>query len=382
MNITPEKKKRFTGWLLGIATACIIIFLCIQNISAVSKAFSWFAGIAMPLLVGVAMAVVVNVPMRSLEKILWKKSKRPFLCKLRRIVAFLLSLIFILGIFVGAVMLVLPTLIDTVTVLAQSAFELVDRISSMDQSEISELPFGQMILEIDWEDLVNSIKTWVSDRSHAIVNTIFGTASSLVVAIIDFFVAVAFSVYLLFSKEKLKGQFERIVKAWIPKEKGDWILHAFSVANHSLRSFIAGQSLEAVILGLLCFLGMLIFNFPYAAMISTLVGVTALVPIIGGFIGGGIGAFMILTQDPIKALWFVVYLVVLQLLEGNIIYPKVMGDRVNLSAMIVLAAVTIGGGIAGPVGMLLSVPLASTAYVLFKEATIKRENEMKEISEE
>ena len=146
--------------------------------------------------------------------------------------------------------------------------------------------------------------------------------------------------------------------------------------NVNFRSFIAGQSLEAVILGILCFVGMLIFRFPYAAMISTMVGVTQLIPIIGGFIGGGIGALMILTIDPMKALWFVIYLIVLQILENNLIYPKVMGTQVHLSSLIILAAVTLGGGVAGPVGILLAVPVASTAYTLLKEATAKREQMM------
>ena len=131
--------------------------------------------------------------------------------------------------------------------------------------------------------------------------------------------------------------------------------------------------MEAVILGVLCMVGMLILRIPYAPMVGALVGVTALIPVVGGFIGAGVGAFMILTENPLKAVIFVVFLVILQQLEGNLIYPRVMGSRVNLPGMWVLAAVTIGGGIAGPIGMLLSVPVASTAYVLLKEATIKRE---------
>jgi predicted PurR-regulated permease PerM len=191
------------------------------------------------------------------------------------------------------------------------------------------------------------------------------------------FLSIAFAIYLLGSKETLKRQITRVVRAWIPERKAGWLIHAAEILNVNFRSFIAGQTLEAVILGILCFIGMLIFRFPYAAMISTMVGVTQLIPIIGGFIGGGIGALMILTLDPIKALWFVIYLIVLQILENNLIYPKVMGTQVHLSSLIILAAVTLGGGIAGPVGMLLGVPVASTLYVLLKEATEKRELALK-----
>ena len=169
-----------------------------------------------------------------------------------------------------------------------------------------------------------------------------------------------------------------MVRVWLPKNFGEWSIHAASVASMNFRNFISGQSLEAVILGVLCMIGMWIFGFPYAPMIGALVGVTALIPVVGGFIGAGVGAFMILTVDPLKAVFFLIFIVVLQQLEGNLIYPRVMGSRVNLPGMWILAAVTVGGGIAGPVGMLLSVPIASTVYVLVKEATDKREKALKE----
>ena len=373
MNITPENKKKLTKWLIGVAAACILIFLGVENIDAVAAAFSWVAGIAMPLIVGCAIAVILNVPMRFFEEHLWKKSKNPFLCKARKVIAFLISLVLIVGILVGIVVIVLPTLIETVKLLIQSAVAMVNRLNAMSEGEISQLPFGEFLVNINWNNLLNSLKDWLGKQSNDIVNTIFGTITSFVVAAIDMFVAIAFAIYLLFSKETLKAHSKRLVKIWLPEKKANWICHAFSVANVNFKSFIAGQFLEAVILAALCFVGMVIFKFPYPAMISVLVGVTALIPVIGGFIGGGVGAFIILSISPSKALWFVLYLVVLQQLEGNAIYPKVMGNRMRLSAVWILAAVTIGGGIAGPVGMLLSVPLASTFYILFNEETNKRE---------
>lgn len=376
MNLTPENRKKLTKWLIGIAAACILIFLGLQNISAVADALGWLIGIAMPLLVGWGIAIIVNVPMRFLETHLWSKSKKPFLTKIRRPVALILSLVFILGVLAGVVIVVLPTLIDTITVFVESAIEIVGKLNSENKEDIAALPFGELLLEINWSELVNSLKNWLQERSHAIVDTAFGTVTSAVGIIIDMFLSIAFAIYLLGSKETLKRQLTRVVRAWFPEKKAGWLIHAAEILNVNFRSFIAGQSLEAVILGILCFVGMLIFGFPYAAMISTMVGVTQLIPIIGGFIGGGIGALMILTLDPMKALWFVIYLIVLQILENNLIYPKVMGTQVHLSSLIILAAVTLGGGVAGPVGILLAVPVASTAYTLLKEATAKREQMM------
>ncbi len=373
MDMSSEKKTKITKWVIGVAAACIVLYLCLKNIGVVAKAFSWCIGIMMPLVLGCAIALIVNVPMRFFEAHLMTKSEKRFLCNARRPIAFLLSLIFVIGILVGVVAIVIPEISDTITIIIQSALDLVTKLNSMSEAELAEMPLGQVLMDVDWNKLIESLKTWLSNQANSIVNTLFGTITSLVGVIFDLFVSVVFAIYILFSKDKLKQQAKRIVQVWFPKNVSEWSCHAASVANVNFRNFVSGQFLEAIILGVLCLIGMLILRFPYAAMISTLVGVTALVPVVGGFIGGGIGAFMILMVDPIKAVLFIIYLVVLQQLEGNLIYPRVMGSRVNLPGMWILAAVTIGGGIGGPIGMLLSVPIASTVYILFKEATDKRE---------
>lgn len=378
MEFTPEKKKKLTRWLIGIATACILIFLGVQNIDVVAGAVSWVAGLIMPLILGCAFALILNVPMRFFESHLWSKTKKPVLCKLRRPLSFLISLVLIIGILVGVIWLVIPELVDAVKVIAQGAIDLVNKLSAMSEVELAELPLGSVLLNIDWDKLLDTLQIWLKNQSGTIVNTAFGTISSLVGGIFDFFISFVFAIYILFSKDKLKAQAKRLTRVWLPKNFGEWSIHAASVANQNFRNFISGQSLEAVILGVLCMIGMWIFGFPYAPMVGALVGVTALIPVVGGFIGAGVGAFMILTVDPIKAVFFLIYIIVLQQIEGNLIYPRVMGSRVNLPGMWILAAVTVGGGIAGPVGMLLSVPIASTIYVLVREATDKREKTLKE----
>lgn len=378
MDFTPEKRKKLSKWLIGIATACILIFLGVQNMNVVAGAVSWVAGLIMPLILGCAFALILNVPMRFFESHLWSKTKKPVLCKLRRPLAFLISLVLIIGILVGVIWLVIPELVDAVKVIAQGAIDLVNKLSAMSEVELAELPLGSVLLNIDWDKLLDTLQTWLKNQSGTIVNTAFGTISSLVGGIFDFFISFVFAIYILFSKDKLKAQAKRLTRVWLPKNFGEWSIHAASVANQNFRNFISGQSLEAVILGVLCMIGMWIFGFPYAPMVGALVGVTALIPVVGGFIGAGVGAFMILTVDPIKAVFFLIYIIVLQQIEGNLIYPRVMGSRVNLPGMWILAAVTVGGGIAGPVGMLLSVPIASTIYVLVREATDKREKTLKE----
>lgn len=378
MDFTPEKKKKLSRWLIGIATACILIFLGVQNMNVVAKGVSWVAGLIMPLILGFAFALILNVPMRFFESHIWSKTKKKGLQKLRRPLSFLISLVLIVGILVGVVWLVIPELINAVKVIVQGAIDLVNRFSAMSEAELAELPFGNALMNTDWDKMLDTLQNWLKNQSGTIVNTAVGTIGSLVGGIFDFFISFVFAIYILFSKDKLKAQAKRMIRVWLPKSFGEWAIHAASVASMNFRNFISGQSLEAVILGVLCMIGMWIFGFPYAPMIGALVGVTALIPVVGGFIGAGVGAFMILTVDPIKAVFFLIFIVVLQQLEGNLIYPRVMGSRVNLPGMWILAAVTVGGGIAGPVGMLLSVPIASTVYVLVREATDKREKKMKE----
>lgn len=272
----------------------------------------------------------------------------------------------------------IPELVSAVSVVAQGIVDLINQLNAMSKADLAELPLGNLILSIDWDQLTTSIQSWLQRQGGAIFNFAFGTVASLVSTVVDFFFSFVFAIYILFNKEKLTNQASRLIHAWLPRDFGEWLIHAASIANVTFRNFISGQSLEAIILGSLCTVGMLIMQIPYAPMVGALVGVTALIPVVGAFIGAIIGAFMILTVDPLKAVIFIIFLLILQQVEGNHIYPKVMGSRVNLPGMWILAAVLVGGGTNGPVGMLLSVPIASIAYTLIKEATHNRERKQAE----
>lgn len=367
MNLTPEKRNQIAKWLIKIAAVCILLYLGLQNIAAISHALSRFLALIMPLILGAAIAVILNVPMRFLEAHLWTKSDHPLLQRLRRPTAFLLSVLFIIGAFLGVILLVIPELVDAFSVIAQGIAELVEKLSSADQEKLMAHPLSRALMDIDWDGMLASAQEWLKAEGGQIVDTAFDTLASLIGGIVDFFIAFVFSVYILFGKEKLTRQASRLIRVWIPGKGGEWLIHAASITNVTFRKFISGQSLEALILGSLCMIGMLILQLPYAPMVGALVGVTALIPVVG--------AFMILTVSPIQAVVFVIYLLILQQIEGNLIYPRVMGSRVNMPGMWIMAAVTVGGGIGGQIGMLLSVPIASTAYTLLREATKNRERQ-------
>lgn len=372
INITDKTKlRKITKWIIGVVTACILIYLAIRHLGMIAVGISWLVNITFPILFGIVMALVLNVPMRPIEKHLHIKKE-----KAKRPVAIVLSLVLVLGMFTGIAFLVFPEIVDTIRLVAQIVMSGIDQAASWEQTiDFSKLPFGEYLqqIDIDWMQLKNNLEQWTISQRNVLLQQAAGAVSSVASGFMNFFIGLVFSIYVLANKEKLKRQTLRLIRVWFPQKFGSALVHVASVCNRSFRNFIAGQAMEAVILGMLCTIGMLILRLPYAPMIGALVGVTALIPIVGAFIGTIVGAFLILTVSPFKAFIFVVFLIILQQLEGNLIYPKMMGARINLPAIWVFAAVTIGGNLAGPVGMLLGVPAASAAYELLKEATAKRE---------
>lgn len=373
MDRNGGSRKNLAKWIIGVAATCILIYLAVRNVGALAQAVSWAAGLVSPLVIGFALALIFNVPMAFFERKLFCPRRSAVMKKLGRPLSIILSVVLVVGILTGVIWLVVPELIDAISVVVNGAVDLLGRLEDLDLSILEENPVTQLLITINWDDIGAQLKSWLSVQGADLVNTAVGAIGSVIGGVVDGVIALIFAVYILFNKEKLKRQCKRIVRAWLPAGFGDWLIHACRVASGNFRNFVSGQTLEALILGCLCMLGMWILKIPYAPMVGALVGVTALVPVVGAFTGAFVGAFMILTVSPMKALIFLIFLVILQQLEGNLIYPKVMGSRVNLPAMWVLAGVTIGGALAGAIGMLLSVPLTATLYVLFREATVKRE---------
>ena len=371
MNAQHDQKA-YGKWIIGIVAGCILIYLGVQNIGTVASAVAWVFDLFTPLLLGLAFALIVNVPMRFLESHLFQKAKKTAVIRLRRPLAIILAFLFIVGILACVFGLVIPALVNAIKILADSVANMVKTLSNMSVEDLENVPVGDVIVSIDWQKPFKAVETFFENQGGNIMNTAFNTVTSVLGGVLNVFIAIIFSVYILFHKNTLKRQARRLIEIWLPHRISEGLLHTAAVASGVFRNFVAGQTLESVILGILCIIGMLILQIPYAPMIGALISVTALVPIVGPIVGTAIGAFMILTVSPIKAVIFVVFMLVLQQFEGNLIYPKVMGSSVNLPAMWVLAAVTIGGGLAGAAGMLLGVPVVSTIYILVKEATDKR----------
>ena len=225
----------------------------------------------------------------------------------------------------------------------------------------------------DWNKVDASVTEFVKKAATGLIGFSIEFVVGVFSGLINFFMGIIFAVYMLSQKEKFLSQIKRICVTYISKEKCEKIFKIGSITNDTFKKFFGGQFIEAILLGVMCFIGMTIFKMPYALTISVLIGVTALIPVFGAFFGTGIGAILILAVDPVKAFWFIIYILVIQQIDGNLIYPKVVGDSVGLPAIWVMLAVLVGGNSLGIIGMLVGVPIASVIYKLIKEKVNKGE---------
>ena len=347
------------------------------------KNFAGFIGLeisaAAPLFIGAAMAYVVNLLMSFYERKFFAKAKNEKLLKLKRPLCMIIAFITLAAVIGLIIWLVLPQFISAIMLVVDYIPDAVDWIViQLEKLEYVPQDIIDMLVSIDWNSQIEKIAKAVTSGVGSVMGVVISTVSTVLGGIVTAFLSLIFAIYILLDKEKLEKQAEKLAKRYLKQSWFEKIGYALATLDDCFKKYIVGQCTEAVILGGLCSIGMLILGLPYATMIGALVAFTALIPVAGAFIGGGIGAFMILMVSPVKALVFVVFLVVLQQLEGNIIYPKVVGSSMGLPAIWVLAAVTIGGGVMGISGMLIGVPIAAAAYrILRNDVYGKTEEEIK-----
>lgn len=377
----PQKSRKLAHWLIRIVAVCLIIYLALRYVDVIGEAAAFIADLFSPLILGFILALILNVAMSPIEKVLFPGTNNRRLKKMRRPFAVVISILLVSGIFVFVVCLIVPELIKALYIIAEGLVSLGKSLSQWSSNiAISDTALGRLAENMDFDlaSLQKKVINWISETGPKIAAEAANAFSGIGSGIFNFIVGLVFSIYILLDKENLKKQATRLVSVWFPEKTSDVIIHVAGVSNVTFRSFVAGQTTEAVILGTLCAVGMLILQIPYAAMIGALIGVTALIPIFGALIGTVIGAIMIISEDPFKALVFVIFLLILQQVEGNVIYPKVVGSKIGLPGIWVLAAVTVGGSLAGVLGMLLGVPAFSVLYTLINEATDWKEVQLKD----
>lgn len=373
-----EVKQDFKK-MLGFAGALILVFLVIRYWEKLESIISVGIGAATPLIIGCVMAYVINILMGFFEKWYDKIFKVDIALKIKRVVCLILAFLSLFGIVTLIINLVLPELINCIASfirLIPGALQMVVDIVGEEQilSMFPELQNGFDFANIS-SQVEQLIKTVIGGVGGA-VGSIMVAVSSAVSVVVNIVIGLIFSLYVLLDKEGLGRRCKTLISTYLSKS-ADKIFYVADVLDDSFHSFIVGQCIEAVVLGTLCIIGMWIFRFPYAVMIGVFIGFTALIPIAGAYIGAAVGAIMILTVSPLQAVQFLIFIVVLQQLEGNLIYPKVVGQSIGLPGIWVLTAITVGGGVLGVGGMLLAVPIFAAGYRLIREDVEKRNKEVK-----
>ena len=331
----------------------IILYLVLSNLPVVFSGISYVSSVAFPFILGSCVAFIINVPMSFFERKLFYKLKKG-----KRSLSLIMAIVSIVGVILLVSRLIIPELVDTI-------FKKTSMNKPMVHKYVNQITF-------DWDKISGELITFLQDGATSMLNSTVSAITDVVQFIVSFALGFVFALNALLQKEKLSMQVKKVLVAFLPERVAKYIVRVGRLSNNAFSSFLSGQCLEAVILGCLIFASMKLLGLPYAVLIAVFIGVMSLIPIIGGFIGCWVGVLLIFMVDWKQAIIFIIMFVVVQQFEGNVIYPHVVGNSVGLPAIWVLVAVTIGGNIAGIVGMIFSIPFCSVLYQLFSEIVNKQ----------
>lgn len=362
-------KKTIFRFFLG-AAGCIVLYWLLNERDSVKHVLGAFLDILSPFITGGCIAFIANVPMRFFENKLIKIGNPG----LRRTIALVLTFIAVALVVGGVVLLLIPQIVETVELFVPAVYDFLLKLEVYVDNFLVENPEAMGILQettnganLDWAAFVQKIVAVLGDSISTIVQSAVSTIGSVASFAMDLFVAIVFAIYCLFQKETLARQGRKILYAFAKEKSADRIIHVLRLSNSTFSNFLSGQCIEVCILGGMIAVSMAILKMPYIPLVSVLVAVTAFVPIVGAWVGCVVGAFFMLVNDPMQAVWFVVMFLVVQQIEGNLIYPKVVGTSIGLSGMWVIVAISVGGDLFGVVGMLLMIPFASVVQTVLRE---------------
>lgn len=362
-------KKTIFRIFLGTA-ACIVLYWLLNERESVKHVLGAVLNILSPFITGGCIAFVANVPMRFFENKLTKIVN----AGLRRTVALILTFVAVTIVLGGVVLLLIPQVIETVELLVPAVYDFLTNLGVYIDELLVKYPEVMSFVgdntgaaALDWAGFAQKIFSVLGDSVSTILQGAVSTIGSVAGFAMDLFVAIVFAIYCLFQKETLARQGRKILYAFAKENFADRVIYVLRLSNSTFSNFLSGQCIEVCILGALIAVSMAILKLPYIPLVSVLVAVTAFIPIVGAWVGCFVGAFFMLVSDPMQAVWFVVMFLVVQQIEGNLIYPKVVGTSIGLSGMWVIVAISVGGDLFGIVGMLLMIPLASVLQTVLRE---------------
>ena len=365
-----EFTKKNIKIILGIITFSIALLVASQNFHVVMSIWKSILEIMAPVIVAFAIAFILNIPMMTIEnKILgfMKKSEKKLVRKLVRPISLISTLIFSFGVIVLLLFIIIPQLKDSVLLIVEKVPQYYASIVAWIEGLVEryQIDVNTEILNINFDRIKTLAEKYLTtENTSTLMNATMSFTSSLISGLINFFLGLIVSIYMLAEKERILSFVKRFFGALLPKKAFEKTCHICQITSSSFSNFVSGQFTDAFVLGVLCFIGMTILRMPNAAVISVIIGVTALIPVIGPLIGEFIGCFIILMENPLESLFFLIFILVLQTIDNNIIYPKVVGKSVGIPGILVLISVIVGGNIGGLLGVLLGVPIASALYAI------------------
>ena len=368
MDLNKKNMKN----LMFLIVFAVLVLVGVQRIENLAAGFVFLMRIVFPFILGGAMAFILNIPMHFLEGRLFAKAKKK---KLVRPVSLVLSILFVVAILQIVLVVVIPEIAATFASISKNIEAFLPKL---EQWITEAFPDSEQItlwinsLEFNWDKIFQSAVNFLKNGAGNVLSSTVTVAKTVINSLMNFFVGFVFACYILLQKEKLSVQVKKVLYAFLPRHAVEKTLQVAALSYKTFSNFVTGQCLEAVILGTMFFVSMSILRFPYALLVGVLIAFTALIPIFGAFIGCVLGTFLILVSNPVQAIGFVILFFVLQQVEGNLIYPHVVGGSVGLPSIWVLVAVTVGGSLMGVVGMLIFIPLSSVLYALFKGWVHKR----------
>ena len=362
--------------LRGLIVFTLVILVGLWRFGIVLQAVKTILHILFPFLLGGAIAFVLSVPMNRIQKRLFANAKEKYR-KFAAPVSLILTLIFVLALLSLVTSVVAPELGQTIATLGKTLPEKIPTLMKQAEQLVSNHPelvdyMDKAQAQLNWEEILNQLVTFFRVGANSMLSSTISVATGIVSGVGTFFIGFVFACYILLQQEFLKRQMKKLIFAYLKEKHANRFLQICALTYRTFSNFLTGQCLEAVILGMMFFVSMTILRFPFAVLVGVLIAFTALIPIFGAFVGCAVGAFLLLTVNPSQAAAFIVLFIVLQQIEGNLIYPKVVGGSIGLPAIWVLVAVTLGGSLFGIVGMLVFIPIVSVVYTLLKEDVNKR----------
>lgn len=368
MKLTNKTKR-----LIKFGVLIVFVILFIKYSTEIGKLIAIIADAVFPLILGLIIAFVLNILMKGLERVYFPKAKNRTVIKSRRPVCLAASILILALIVFAAVSLIIPEIIRAFTILGEEIPVSIEKLGKWANKHLTDTFLADFFntSSINWNELFPRITSFITSGATGLLDSAFSIASTTISGITTTVVALIFAIYLLANKENLIRQLKKLLSAYNPY-RGEKLGHYLSTANKTFSSFVIGQCTDALLLGIIIGVGMAIFRLPHALLTGVIVGITAWIPIFGAWIGVIVGTFLIFTVSPVKAIIFVVMFIIVQVLEENIIYTRVVGSSVGLPSIWVLAAVTVGGSLFGVFGMIFSVPLAATIYKIVRERVNER----------